>query len=142
MKRALTIILSIALALGLNVASAAITPPTTAVAPNANWQLFILADDRVTTASWNSNAALTIPYSACVLQYTSVISTANPLTITLQGSNDGKSWVSFTSAITSNISTAMNEVYQFNTPPTQYVRVVSTLGNSNALTLTYYMACR
>lgn len=142
MKRALTIILSIALALGLNVASASITPPTTAVEPNANWQLFIFADDRVSTASWNSTAALTIPYSACALQYTSAISTANPITITIQGSNNGKDWVSFTSAITSNISTALNDVYQFNTPPTQYVRVSTTLLNSNNITLTYYLSCR
>lgn len=142
MKRALTIILSIALALGLNVASASITPPTTAVAPSTNWQPFILADDRVSTASWNSQAALTIPYSACALQYTSVISTANPITITMQGSNNGKDWVSFTSAITSNISTALSDVYQFNTPPTQFVRVATTLGNSNDITLTYFMSCR
>jgi len=144
MKRAIAIILSVCLALSLNVASAAITPPAAGDSKprSADWQLFILADDRVTTGNWNSSAALTIPYNACALHYVSTIGSSNALTISLQGSNNGKDWVSFATNVVTTVTTAQNDIYQFNNPTVQYVRVSTSISTSNALTLTYFMACR
>ena len=142
--RAIAIILAISLALGLNTASATITAPAAGdVKPtNQNWQLFILADDHVTTASWNSNAALTAPYSACSLHQTTAISSSNQLTLTLQASNNGKDWVSVAPLVITAATTAQNDIYQFNNPATEYLRVASTVSNTNTLTQTMFMVCR
>ena len=144
MKRAIAIILAISLALGLNTASAAITAPAAGDAKptSSNWLAFIYADERVTTADFNSAAALTIGYGACNLHYVSTVGSSNKLTVTLEGSNNGKNWVAFAPLVITAATTSQNDMYAFNNPTVQYLRVSSVVSNSNPITISYFMACR
>ena len=143
-NRIVTFVVVLILALGINVASAAITPPVAGDQrpTNQSWRLYVLADALPVTASFNSNPALTVPNAACSLQYVSAISTTNAMTLALQGSNDNVNWVSFTTNVVSNVTTAQNDFFQYNNPVVRYTRIATTLANANVITLSYFIVCR
>ena len=140
-NRALAIIFALVLVLAPNLASATITPPSTVIEKNDQWRRWLLADGPV-TASFNGNPALTAGVAACTLQYTSVVSTTNAMTVVLQGSNNGTTFVPFATNVVSNATTAQDDFYAYNNPPVRYVRVAVTLANANVITPTFDLVCR
>jgi len=136
-------------AFGFAPANAAITGPTSAIAPggNAFSAALRVSSNGVITATTASSSFDALNVSACTLYYkTTQGGSTNATTISFQGSNNNSDWFAIP-LVSGNIVTAstssLDDVALFYPAPVAKMRVLVTAGNSNSVTInSLHVACK
>lgn len=123
-------------------------PPVSSVYANTtlSWTLW---SSKVITTTTSSSFVQLGEYATCgnhvfVVQGGST----NPLTLTMQASNDNANWVDYGASVNtaariiSNSTVAVNDFYSFYVPPAQYARLNATVFNTNPVTISARLFCK
>lgn len=126
---------------GFAPANAAITGPTSAIAPSGNAfnAALRVSSNGVITATTASSSFDALNVSACTLYYkTTQGGSTNATTISFQGSNNNSDWFAIP-LVSGNIVTAstssLDDVALFYPAPVAKMRVLITAGNTNSVTI-------
>lgn len=134
---------------GFAPAQAAVTGPTSAIAPGGSGFIAPLRFSATggITATTSSSSFDVLNVSACSLYYkTTQGGSTNATTLSLEGSNNNNDWFDV-SLVSGNIVTAstssLDDAVVFYPAPVEKMRVKVTLGGSNLVTMTNFsVACK